>query len=127
MRKLFLSLFCLFFMAGLVVAAEFTLVKYDKDKKELTVKDDKDKEVTLKITDKTKFISIDKDGNKTDGKLENFEKRWMGDKAPAARSPRPWTARTSSTSPPSHGQGQVTRLRLQNLTARPSHRSGRVV
>ena len=51
MRKLLLSLAALFFMAGLVVAAEVTLVKYDKDKKEVTVKDDKDKEHTYKITD----------------------------------------------------------------------------
>lgn len=74
MRKLLLALMCLFFMTGVVLAAEYTLVKYDKDKKELTVKDKDDKEVTLKLTDKTKFNVIDKDGNKTEGKLENVEK-----------------------------------------------------
>ena len=36
MRKLLLSLTTMLFMAGLVVAAEVVLVKYDKDKKELT-------------------------------------------------------------------------------------------
>jgi hypothetical protein len=74
MRKLLLSLAALFFMAGLVVAAEVTLVKYDKDKKELTVKDDKDKEHTYKITDKTKFTLTAKDGDK-EAKYEDVEPR----------------------------------------------------
>ena|SRR5579871_3446521 len=63
MRKLALAIATMLFMAGLVVAAEVTLVKYDKDKKELTVKDG-DKEKTLKITDKTKFSVAGKDGDK---------------------------------------------------------------
>jgi hypothetical protein len=71
----------MFFMAGLVVAAEFTIVKYDKDKKELVATDDKGKEVTLKVTDKTKINVIDKDGNKTEGKVEDLERRWTGEKA----------------------------------------------
>lgn len=61
MRKLLLSLVCVFGMAGLVVAAEVTLVKFNKDKKEVTVKEG-DKEHTYKITDKTKFLGVDKDG-----------------------------------------------------------------
>lgn len=81
MRKLLMALGCMFFMAGLVIAAEVTLVKFDKDKKEVTVKDDKDKETTYKITDKTKFIAIDKDGKETEGKYENFEKRMSNEKA----------------------------------------------
>ena len=72
MRKLLLSIAALFFMAGLVVAAEVTLVKYDKDKKEVTVKDG-DKEKTYKITDATKFTFTTKDGDK-DGKFEQVEK-----------------------------------------------------
>ena len=64
MRKLALAIATMLFMAGLVVAAEVTLVKYDKDKKELTVKDKDDKEKTLKITDKTKFSMAGKDGDK---------------------------------------------------------------
>jgi hypothetical protein len=81
MRKLLLAFACMLFMTGLVLAAEYSLVSYDKDKKELTVKDKDDKEATLKLSDKTKYIVVDKDGNKTDGKLEDFEQRWMGDKA----------------------------------------------
>jgi hypothetical protein len=81
MRKLFLSLACLAFMAGLVYAAEYTIVSYDKDKKELTIKDKDGKEVKGVATDKTKVILIDKDGNKSDGKFEDVEKRWSSDKA----------------------------------------------
>ena len=62
MRKLLLSLACLFFMAGLVVAAEVTIFKFDKEKKEVTVKEG-DAEKTYKISDKTKFSTTDKDGN----------------------------------------------------------------
>jgi len=65
MRKLLLSLACLFFMAGLVLATEVTLVKFDKEKKEVTVKEG-EKEKTYKISDKTKFISVDKDGTTKD-------------------------------------------------------------
>lgn len=78
MRKLLLSVAALFFMAGLVVAAEVTLVKYDKDKKEVTVKDG-DKEKTYKITDSTKFTFTTKDGDK-DGKFEQVEKMLTNEK-----------------------------------------------
>src|SRR3954470_17168610 len=74
MRKLLLSVATMLFMAGLVVAAEVTLVKYDKDKKEITVKDDKDKEHTYKVTDKTKFTLTTKDGDK-EAKYEDVEPR----------------------------------------------------
>jgi hypothetical protein len=74
MRKALLSLAALAFMAGLVVAAEVTVVKYDKDKKEVTVKDG-DKEKTYKITDTTKVTVTDKDGNKTEGKVEDLTQR----------------------------------------------------
>jgi hypothetical protein len=79
MRKLLLSIAAMLFMAGLVVAAEVTLVKYDKDKKELTVKDDKDKEHTYKLTDKTTFTMTTKDGDK-DAKWENVEKMLTNEK-----------------------------------------------
>jgi hypothetical protein len=81
MRKLLLSLVCMAFMAGLVVAAQYTIVSYDKDKKVVTLKDKKGKEVTGKITDKTKAYRIDKDGNKVDAKIEGIEKRLGSDKA----------------------------------------------
>jgi hypothetical protein len=62
MRKFILSMATLFVMSGLVVATEVTLMRFDKDKKEVTVKEG-DGEKTYKITDKTKFIAVDKDGN----------------------------------------------------------------
>lgn len=60
MRKFALAALALFCSLGLVIAGEVTFVKYNEDKKELTVKDG-DKEVTLKITDKTTFKRGDKD------------------------------------------------------------------
>jgi len=79
MRKLLLAIAALFFMAGLVVAAEVTLVKYDKDKKEVTVKDG-DKEKTYKVTDATKFMVTDKDGNTKTATYEQAEKRLSNEK-----------------------------------------------
>ena len=61
MRKLLLSVVSVLAMTGLVVAAEVTLVKFDKDKKEVTVKDGESEKV-YKITDKTKFLAVDKSG-----------------------------------------------------------------
>jgi len=78
MRKLVLSVATMLFMAGLVVAAEVTLVKYDKDKKELTVKEG-EKEKTYKITDKTKFHITTKDGDK-DAEWTNVEKMLSNEK-----------------------------------------------
>ena len=81
MRKLLLSMVCMMFMTGLVLAAEYTIVSYDKDTKTLTVKDKDDKEVKAVATDKTKITLIDKDGVKSEGKLEDVTKRWSSDKA----------------------------------------------
>lgn len=81
MRKLILSVAALLFVAGLVVAAEYAVVSYDKESKTFTLKDKDDKEVKAKTTDKTKVTIVDKDGNKTDGKIEQLEKRWA-DKTP---------------------------------------------
>jgi len=80
MRKLLLSLSCLAFMAGIVVAADYTVVSYDKEKKVLTVKDKDGKEVTGKLTDKTKVMMMKKD-EKVEGKVETLEKMWSSDKA----------------------------------------------
>ena len=57
MRKLLLSFVCMAFMAGLAFATEYTIVSYDKDKKVVTLKDG-DKEVTGKLTDKTKVTRV---------------------------------------------------------------------
>jgi hypothetical protein len=61
MRKFVLSAVALLVTVGLTLAAQVTLVKYDAEKKVLTVKDKEDKEVEYKITDKTVFKSGDKD------------------------------------------------------------------
>lgn len=82
MRKLLLSVACLAFMAGVIAAAEHDFVSYDKEKKVLTVKDKDGKEVTGKLSDKTKVTYTDKNGDKKEGKIEDVEKRWGGDKAP---------------------------------------------
>lgn len=75
MRKLLLSLACMLFMAGLVIAAQYTVVDYNKDTQTLTLKDG-DKEVKAKITDATKVTIVDKDGNKTEGKVANVLKQY---------------------------------------------------
>ena len=55
-------MFGLLVTAGLLMAGEVILVRYDKDKKEVTVKDG-DKEKTYKITDKTTVYLPNKDGD----------------------------------------------------------------
>ncbi|VTU00179.1 unnamed protein product [Gemmataceae bacterium] len=69
MRKLMSAVVAMFLMAGLVAAAEVMVVKYDKEKKEVTVKEG-DKEATYTISDKTKVTVGDKEG-----KFEDLEKR----------------------------------------------------
>jgi len=74
MRKMLLALLMVFFMAGLVLAVEVQLVSYDKDKKELKVKEG-DAEKTYKVDEKGKFSRTDKDGNAKDADFAAFEKR----------------------------------------------------
>jgi hypothetical protein len=70
MRKMMISLVCLFGMADLAFAGEVTLMKHNSDKKEVTVKDG-DKEFVLKYSDKTKVTFIDREvGTATEGTLE---------------------------------------------------------
>lgn len=81
MRKLLLSLVCTLFVAGgIVIADQYTIVSYDKDKKVVTLKDKGGKEVTGKLTDDTKVYRL-VDGNKVEGKLGGLEKAWSSDKA----------------------------------------------
>ncbi|MDB5311000.1 MAG: hypothetical protein JWO38_5202 [Gemmataceae bacterium] len=80
MRKLLLSVVCMFGMAGLVIAADYTIVSFDKDKKVVTLKDADGKEVTGKLTDATKVYRL-KGDEKVEGKLENLEKMLSSDKA----------------------------------------------
>lgn len=74
MRKFVLAGVALFFSLGLVLAGEVAFVKYDAEKKELTVKEG-DKTATYKVTDETKAKRGDKDA-----KLENVLK-YFGEKA----------------------------------------------
>ncbi|MFO0848843.1 MAG: hypothetical protein U0871_09860 [Gemmataceae bacterium] len=76
MRKFALASLALFVSVGLVLAAEVEFVKFDKEKKELTVKED-DKEKTYKITDDTKFFANVKGEKKevpADKAMERLEK-----------------------------------------------------
>lgn len=62
MRKLLLSFGCTLFMTGLVLATEVTLLRYDGNKREVTVKEG-DAEKIYKINDKTSVLFvIDKEG-----------------------------------------------------------------
>jgi len=76
MRKLMLSVCALFCSIGLVLAGEVTFVKFDKEKKEVTVKDG-NKEMTYKITDKTTFKAGEKDVD-SEKALPRFEKMKEG-------------------------------------------------
>jgi hypothetical protein len=82
MRKLLLSLVCTLFVAGgIVIADQYSIVSYDKDKKVVTLKDKDGKEVTGKLTDSTKVTRIDKNGDKVEGKLGQVEKMLESGKA----------------------------------------------
>ena len=80
MRKFVMAGVALFFTVGLVLAAEVSFVKYDKETKKLTVKDKNDKEMTYEISDKVTFKAKDKDGNEKEmphekgvGRLERMK------------------------------------------------------
>jgi hypothetical protein len=60
MRKFLLAMLALTATVGLALADSVVFLGYDKDKKELKVKDG-DKEKTLKVTDSTKFKRGDMD------------------------------------------------------------------
>jgi hypothetical protein len=81
MRKMLMAAVLALFAAGVVVADPVTLVKYNGDKKEVTVKDKDGKEATYKLTEKTKYVSVDKDGNKKDGDAERVTKMLASDQA----------------------------------------------
>lgn len=61
LRKFALATVALICSVGLTLAADVVFIKYDKEKKELTVKDKDDKETTYKIDDKVKFKVGEKD------------------------------------------------------------------
>ena len=79
MRKLLLSFGCMLLMTGLVLPAEVTLVKYDGDKKEVTVKEG-DVEKTYKLTNDTKYYVL-KDGKPENSTVDTAVKILSSEKA----------------------------------------------
>lgn len=73
MRKFVLSAVALMLTLGLTLAGEVMFVSYDKEKKELKVKDG-DKEKTYKITESTTFKNGDKEIKKKENALTRLEK-----------------------------------------------------
>jgi hypothetical protein len=73
MRTFVLAVFALALSVGASLAAPVTFLAYDKEKKELKVKDG-DKEKTYRITDKTAFKNGDKDIKKQENALGRLEK-----------------------------------------------------
>jgi hypothetical protein len=75
MRKFALAGLALVLCVGLTVAADVVFVSYDKEKKELKVKDKDDKETTYKVTDKVTFKTGDKEtaAEKGIARLEKME------------------------------------------------------
>lgn len=80
MRKFLLALLGSTALAGLAAAGEVTLVKYDKDKKELTVKEDGGDKI-YKVTEKTKYSFAFQDGKETTSTATVAEKLLASDKA----------------------------------------------
>ncbi|MCS7020857.1 MAG: hypothetical protein NZ703_11905 [Gemmataceae bacterium] len=74
MRKLFLATAAVFAMAGLALAVEVVVVRYNADTKEVTVKEG-DKEVTYKIAENIKVTLKDKEGNTKEGTFADWERR----------------------------------------------------
>ncbi len=79
MRKFVLAGVSLICCVGLTLAADVVFVKYDKEKKELTVKDKEDKEATYKIDDKVKFKIGEKE-LANDKAITRLEKTEMNEK-----------------------------------------------
>ena len=80
MRKFLAAVLFAAGLAGLAVAGEVTLVKYDKDKKEVTVKEDAGEKV-YKLSEKAKFTFTDQDGKEMAGDLAAAEKTLKNAKA----------------------------------------------
>jgi hypothetical protein len=79
MRKLLLSLAAFVLMTGIVIATEVTLVKYDGEKKEVTVKEG-DVEKTYRLTEKTKVFVL-KNGKAEDSTVDTAIKLLSNGKA----------------------------------------------
>jgi hypothetical protein len=73
MRKLLLAAFAVLMSAGLSLAGEVMFVSYDKDKKEVKVKEGTAEKV-YKLTDKTVFKNGDKEIKKQEMGFTRLEK-----------------------------------------------------
>ena len=80
MRKFLTALLFAMGLAGLALAGEVTLVKYDKDKKEVTVKEEAGDKV-YKLSGKATFTFTDQDGKEMPGDLAAAEKTLKNEKA----------------------------------------------
>lgn len=80
MKKPLLALAFLALVSGLGLAGEVTLVKFDKEKQEVTVKDGA-ADKTYKISEKTKFTTNDEDGKPKEIKYESVLKGLTNAKA----------------------------------------------
>ena len=74
MRKLIVAALSLLVSAGLLLAAPVIFQSYDKEKKELKVKDG-DKEITYKLNDKVTYKDGDKDlaADKVDDRMSKLK------------------------------------------------------
>lgn len=79
MRKFVLAVFAVVLTTALALAGEVKFVAYDKEKKELKVKDG-DTEKTYKLGDKTAFKTGDKDVKDKGKAMGRFEKMKAGAK-----------------------------------------------
>jgi hypothetical protein len=79
MRKLLMSVAAFLLMTSLIVASEVTLVKYDGEKKQVTVKEG-DVEKTYRLTEKTKVVVL-KNGKAEDSTVDTAIKLLSNGKA----------------------------------------------
>jgi hypothetical protein len=80
MRKLLLALGCLLLVSGRAAAVEVTLVSFDKEQKEVTVKEGGAQKV-YKITDATKFYGVDPEGKSREMTYDDAVKGLGNDKS----------------------------------------------
>lgn len=83
MRKLLLALCCLLALSGLAAAVEVTLLDFNKDDKEVTVKEG-DAEKVYRITDATKFYGVDPEGKAREMTYDDAVKGLGSEKAKGA-------------------------------------------
>ncbi|MBN9122136.1 MAG: hypothetical protein J0I06_23845 [Planctomycetes bacterium] len=80
MRKLLFALCGFVLMSGLAAAAEVTLVNFDKELKEVTVKEG-DEQKVYRVTDATKFYGVDPEGKAREMTYDDAVKGLGSDKS----------------------------------------------